>query len=406
MRGMPGRRGVLLGAGMAAVDGVLRQARADLPLAPGLPAGTRAEAMMEALPGKRPLIKLTWRPPNYETPLDAFVDPITPNDRFFVRYHLAGVPTREDLAGWSLTVGGPAAERTLRFTLDELKALPQVEMTAICQCSGNRRGLFAPHVPGVQWGSGAMGAAVWRGVRLADVLARAGVRASAVEVAFHGADRPVLEATQTFRKSIPMALATDPRVLLAFAMNGEAVPIWNGYPVRLVVPGWTGTYWIKHVTEIELRDQPLDSIWMSKTYRVPRGMFPASIPFPSQDDEKTSPITEIVVNSLITAPLEGARVEAGGFELRGLAWDGGHGIRSVDVSTDGGAHWVPATLGKAAGPFAFCPFSARIVPPGPGRLAVLTRATSRNGTLQPAELRRNPAGYHDNRIQSVTVSVG
>lgn len=405
MGGLLGRRRLVLGAGLAAAGGGLRGARAELPLSPALPAGTRQEAVLAALPGKQDLIKLSWRPPNYESPLDVFATPITPNDRFFVRYHLAGVPERETLSDWSLSVGGPAAQRDLRFTLAGLKQLPAAEVLAVCQCSGNRRGLFDPHVPGVQWGVGAMGAAHWRGARLADVLARAGVRAGAVEVAFRGADQPVLEATQPFRKSLPIALATDPRVLLAWSMNGEDIPIWNGYPVRLIVPGWTGTYWMKHLTQIELRDTPLDNLWMRKAYRVPRGMFPADTAFPSQDDDKTSPVTEIVVNSLITAPLDGAPVAAAGFDLRGLAWDGGHGIAAVDVSIDGGANWAAATLGEDMGPYAFRPFSARVAPRRTGRLVVQVRATGRNGAVQPPTLRRNPAGYHDNIIQSVTVDV-
>ena len=383
-----------------------RQRAAAASLNPALPAGTREEAVLEALPGKQELVKLSWRPPNYETPLDAFDTPITPNDRFFVRYHLAVVPSEAELANWSLTVGGEAAGAEAKFSLDDLKSFPAAEITAVCQCSGNRRGLFAPHVPGVQWGIGAMGNAVWRGARLRDVLARAGMKPEAVEVAFRGADGPVLEATPAFRKSIPVDRALDDNVLLAWEMNGAPLPVWNGYPVRLVVPGWTGTYWMKHVTRIDVLAKPLDNFWMAKGYRVPRGLFPVDRPFATQDNDKTSPITEIVVNSLITAPLDGAAVGNGGFTVRGLAWDGGHGIAKVEVSLDGGASWAAAALGEDLGRFAFRPWSFAAPPGGSGRITVQARATSANGATQPAKLVINPAGYNHNVIASIAVEAG
>ncbi len=401
MHGGVNRRAIVLGAGAAALLG--RGATA-MELNRGLPAGTREEAILEALPGKQPLIKLAWRPPNYESPLAAFAQPITRNDQFFVRYHLAVVPTEAELAGWSLSVGGEAANGEKTLKLDDLKALPQTEITAVCQCSGNRRGLFVPHVPGVQWGVGAMGNAVWRGARLRDVLSLVGVKPGAVEVAVRGADGPVLDATPPFRKSLPIDRAMDETVLLAWEMNGENIPIWNGFPLRLIVPGWTGTYWLKHVARIEVLARPLDNFWMQKAYRVPAGMFPVDRPFTTQDNAKTVPITEIVVNSLITAPADGASVPAGGFTLRGLAWDGGHGIAKVEVSTDSGATWAAATLGTDLGRFAFRPWTFAVPPVAAGALKLLARATNAAGATQPGKLLYNPAGYHDNVISSVTVT--
>lgn len=392
------RRTLLLGATAAA----LARPALGAALNPALPAGTRDEAVLDALPGKQPLLKLSWRPPNYETPLDAFADPITPNDRFFVRYHLAVVPTEAELSDWSLSVGGETGRGELRLSLADLKALPAHEVTAICQCSGNRRGLFTPHVPGVQWGVGAMGNAVWRGARLRDVLERAGIGAGVIEVALRGADGPVLEATPPFRKSIPLDRALDENTLLAWQMNGADLPIWNGYPVRVIVPGWTGTYWMKHVTRIDLLTKPLDSFWMQKGYRVPRGLFPVTRPFTSQENDKTSPVTDIVVNSLITAPNDGATVAAGS-QLRGLAWDGGSGIAKVEVSLDAGQSWQAATLGADLGRFAFRPWSFALPDGLSGTVTVLARATANSGMTQPAKLVANPAGYHHNVIASVTV---
>jgi DMSO/TMAO reductase YedYZ molybdopterin-dependent catalytic subunit len=161
--------------------------RADL--SPDLPAGTRAEAILEALPGKKPLIKLTYRPPNYETPASYLDSLFTPNNAFFVRYHLADIP-EVDERSWKLRVGGEAVGSPIELTLDDLRRFEPVQLAAVCMCAGNRRGLFQPHVPGIQWGSGAIGNAVWKGVRLGDVLNRAGIKKEAVEIAFDGADGP------------------------------------------------------------------------------------------------------------------------------------------------------------------------------------------------------------------------
>jgi len=135
----------------------------------GLPAGTNASSVLDALAGKRPLVKRSFRPPNYETPVELFRGAYTPNDAFYVRWHSA-VPELA-LADWRLRIAGPAAGQTREYTHAEIvRKFKRAEVTAVNQCSGNRRGLFAPHVPGVQWGYGAMGNAVWAGVRLKDLL--------------------------------------------------------------------------------------------------------------------------------------------------------------------------------------------------------------------------------------------
>jgi DMSO/TMAO reductase YedYZ molybdopterin-dependent catalytic subunit len=405
------RRKVVFGlgaaAGLGAVDGRVLAAGASAALDAALPAGTREAAMLEAPPGKKPLIKLTWRPPNYESPTHAFRDAITPNDEFFVRYHMAGIPEQADLArDWRLQVGGEGAERPFQLTLDELRReFPVAEVTALCLCSGNRRGFFEPHVPGVQWGSGAMGNARWRGARLADVLKRAGVRDGVVEIAANGADRALLDDTPDFRKSVPLAKALHPDTLIAYEMNGEPLPHLNGYPARLVVPGWTATYWIKHLANLDLLAKPMDGFWMRKGYRVPKGVFPAREPFTTQDDDKTSAITEIVVNSLVTAPAEGARVAANGFEVRGVAWDGGTGVRKVEVSLDGGASWRSAELGPDLGPYSLRTWSLRVADLPRGAARVLARATSVGGATQPDSALPNPAGYHHNAPRAVAFTV-
>src|SRR5215470_28598 len=214
------------------VNGADAQA-ATLGLPAQLPEGTRQEAVLDALPGKRPLIKLSYRPPNYETPIDLLRGAITPNDAFFVRYHLSDIP-EVNARGWRLSVGG--AGSALSLSLDELRQMPAVEVTAVCQCSGNRRGLFDPHVPGVQWGYGAMGCARWRGVRLKDVLDRVGLKREALEIVLAGTDKGAFDKTPPFIKSIPVWKAVEDTTLVAYEMNGQPLPHWNGFPARIVVP--------------------------------------------------------------------------------------------------------------------------------------------------------------------------
>jgi DMSO/TMAO reductase YedYZ molybdopterin-dependent catalytic subunit len=253
-----------------------------------LPDGTLAEQELYALPGKLPLIKKTFRPPNFETPIQYFRTPITQNRAFFVRWHLAGIP-QVDAKAWTLAVGGEAAERELKLTLAELKqAFKPAEVTAVNQCSGNRRGLFEPHVAGVEWGAGAMGNARWRGVRLKDVLARAGVKGNALEVVADGADQGALDKTPDFVKSLPMDIAMRDETLVAFEMNGAPLPHWNGYPVRLVVPGWTGTYWVKQLVSLRAVSQPEKSFWMSAAYRLPPACSRRR-PLPRSSMRRTSP---------------------------------------------------------------------------------------------------------------------
>ncbi len=369
----------------------------------GLPAGAVASAVLDALPGKRPLIKRSFRPPNYETPLASLHELYTPNDAFYVRWHM-GVPDVA-AASWRLRVAGPAALSAREFSLDELMRLPRHEVAAINQCSGNRRGLFQPHVTGVQWGYGAMGNARWAGARLKDVLEAAGIAPRAVEVAADGADAPTLTGPD-FVKSLPMWKALDPDTLVAYEMNEAPLPRWHGAPARLVVPGWTATYWVKSVTQLTVLDRPFEGFWMKSAYRVPRGLFGPSR-FESQENEQTAPITDIRVNSLVVTPEPGATVARDGpVEVHGFAWDGGSGIRKVECSTDGGATWREAALGRDLGRYAWISWRFALAPPASGRRILGVRATSRDGSAQPDALVPNPAGYHHNIVQQVEFHAG
>jgi DMSO/TMAO reductase YedYZ molybdopterin-dependent catalytic subunit len=374
-----------------------------LTMSPALPEGTRAEAALEALPGKKPLIKLSYRPPNYETPLPYLGSPITPNDAFFVRYHLSDIPV-VDARTWRVDVGGDGANGRAQLSLDDLKALPVSEIVAVCQCSGNRRGLYQPHVAGVEWGYGAMGCARWKGVRLKELLDRVGLKHEALEIVFNGAEGPVVDKTPDFVKSIPVWKALEETTLIAYEMNGAPLPHWNGFPARIIVPGWTGTYWVKHVTSIDAVTKPFDGFWMKSAYRIPLGKFPVVARFTSQETASNTPITEMVVNSLITGPAPDSTVKLGsGVTVSGLAWDGGYGIQSVEVSLDDGRSWSLAALGQDLGRFAFRPWTYRFVPRVRGKYVVKARATNQIGQTQTTQLIANPAGYHHNLIQSLTL---
>ncbi|MBF9233491.1 molybdopterin-dependent oxidoreductase [Microvirga alba] len=405
------RRSFLIGVGGAALSAPahLREGLAadSFSLDPHLPIGLRNIAQLEALPGKVPLIKLTYRPPNYETPLHYFNELFTPNDAFFVRYHLSDIP-EVDPKSWRLAVGGDAATKPFELTLDALKRdFMPVEIPAVCQCSGSRRGLFEPHVAGVEWGYGAMGNARWKGIRLKDILDRAGLTKEAIEIAFDGADGPALDKTPDFVKSIPVWKALDPDTLIAYEMNGQPLPHFNGAPARIIVPGWTATYWMKHLTRITARSTPEDNFWMKAAYRIPVGKFPLVQRFLTQETAANTPITEMVVNSLITTPAESEKVRMGQtLTAKGIAWDGGYGITSVEISTDEGQTWSRATLGPDVGRYSFRQWTFPLKTTRKGALTLLARATNAVGQTQNSTLIQNPGGYHHNLMHRVSVIVG
>src|SRR5271163_3852319 len=375
---------------------------AGVELAPGLPSGLDTSAAMETLPGKKPLIRLSYRPPNYEAPLDYFRTPITPNDEFYIRYHLSDIP-EVDVSSYKIAVGGDGANGQTELTLDDLKKMPAVEIAAVNQCSGNRRGLSNPHVPGVEWGYGAMGCARWKGVRLKDVVNIVGLKPEAIEIAFNGADGPAFDKTPDFIKSLPLWKAMDESTLVAYEMNGAPLPHYNGFPARLVVPGWTGTYWMKHLISITALTKPQGGFWMNPAYRIPLGLFPVVNRFISQENATTTPISEMVVNSLITSHADGATVKAGKITVSGLAWDGGYGITGVDVSTDGGKSWSATTLGEDLGRYAFRPWSFSLAAKR-GKTTVMANAINKIGQTQTASLLFNGAGYNNNVMQTVTLN--
>jgi sulfite dehydrogenase (cytochrome) subunit A len=359
-------------------------------------------------PQKRPLLRLTTRPPQLETPFNVFNEGVlTPNDAFFVRYHLTLSPPPENILHpdvFRLSIGG-AVNQPLKLSIAELKQqFENVEVVAVNQCSGNSRGFSSPRVSGGQLGHGAMGNARWRGVRLRDVLHKAGLAAGARQITFDGLDKPAVPQTPDFIKALDVDHALDGEVMLAFEMNGEQLPWLNGYPLRLVVPGHYGTYWVKHLHDINVIDKVFDGFWMSTAYRIPDNAC-ACVP-PGTAPTKTIPIARYNVRSFVTSLADGAKLKAGAETLvKGIAFDGGHGIAEVIFSSDGGRTWREAQLGKDLGKYSFREWTIRFTPRQPGPCELKVKATNRIGQSQPREALWNPAGYMRNVIETVRVEV-
>ncbi|WP_298200752.1 molybdopterin-dependent oxidoreductase [Novosphingobium sp.] len=395
------RRSLLSAAGLAAAAVPMRGLAQSLHRTVRMPFANGARPLIQ-LPGKREMILLTSRPPQLETPFAVFNEGvITPNDAFFVRYHLSGLPLEINPAGFRLTIGGHV-ERPLTLSLASLKRdFAASEVVAVNQCSGNSRGFVDPRVAGGQLGNGAMGNARWRGVPLRALLDRAGVRAGAVDVTFNGLDGPPLDAMPDFVKALGIDHARDGEVLVAYAMNGADLPFLNGYPLRLVVPGHYGTYWVKHLNQIMVRDTPFDGYWMKTAYRIPDNDCACVVP--GQKPDKTRPIGRMNVRSFVTSHTDGQRVAAGATtELRGIAFSGGAGIARVLVSTDGGQGWSEARLGEDLGRFSFREWRLGITLPV-GRHRLMVRAFAGDGEAQPFEPRWQPAGYMRNVVEGLTV---
>ncbi|MBV9657498.1 MAG: molybdopterin-dependent oxidoreductase [Verrucomicrobia bacterium] len=402
------RRDFLLLTGGAAAAALLPSVSAPGrdPVAAPPPGGSAnaAPAEMVRLPEKTDLLLVTDRPPQLETPLGMFTQDLTPNELFYVRWHLSEIPLSVDLAAFRLKVGGHV-ETPLELSVEQLKKdFPAAEVVAVNQCSGNSRSFFNPPVAGVQWGNGAVGNARWKGVRLRDLLAKAGVKAGAVEVAFNGLDKPLLDKTPDFAKALPTDVALQPNVLVAYEMNGAPLPILNGFPVRLVVPGWYATYWVKMLNDIRVTTEKSQSFWMEKAYRIPASA--RANETPDKLDPNTVPISKMNVRSFVVAPAEGGDVSLKqGIEIHGVAFDGGSGIKKVEISTDGGKTWADARLGPDLGNYSWRRFRLDWKPKAAGAVRVMARATSNAGETQDDTVIWNRSGYMRNNIEHVDVFV-
>jgi DMSO/TMAO reductase YedYZ molybdopterin-dependent catalytic subunit len=356
-------------------------------------------------PEKGEMILLRTRPPLLETPLAVFDDGVfTPNDRFFVRWHLPIIPTSIDVNTFRLRIHGHV-NRPIEITLDEvLKNFDPIELAAVNQCSGNGRAFFSPRVPGGEWGNGAMGNAMWTGFPLKSLLEKAGIRNGAVQVRFNGLDSGEVPATPDFLKSLSVEHAMDGQVMVAYGMNGSQLPLLNGFPLRLVVPGWFSTYWVKMLSDIEVLNKPDENFWMSTAYRIPDT--PGGIMKPGEKDVRMVPIDRMLPRSFLTNLKDGDKIHVGAqTKVRGIAFGGDAGLKEVAFSSDGGANWKSAMLGEDHGAFSFRQWHADFAANKPGRRTLMVKATNRNGITQPARAGWNPGGYMRNVVEQITVRV-
>ena len=354
-------------------------------------------------PEKTDLILRTDRPPQLETPLQYFLHDLTPNEAFYVRWHLEGIPTAIDVEAFRLQIDGHV-EKPISLSLADLRAkFETVSLIAVNQCSGNSRSFFEPRVPGGQWKNGALGNARWGGVRLRDLLDRAGVKGGAVEVSFSGLDRAAMSGTPNFVKALEVDHARDGEVMVAFQMNDAALPMLNGFPLRLVVPGWYATYWVKALNHIQVLPQKFHGFWMDKAYRIPTS--PDGKESPEHLASETTPIHRMSLRSLFVRPEPGEQIPAKApFEIQGIAFDGGAGIQRVEVSSDDGASWGTALLDQELGKYSWRRWRFRWSPADPGKYRLKVRAFNRAGQQQTTSL-WNRAGYMRNVIEQTEVEV-
>jgi DMSO/TMAO reductase YedYZ molybdopterin-dependent catalytic subunit len=364
-----------------------------------LPSRLFAQTAAAAPAGKEKLIVRSVRPPDYEAPVALLDSWITPYESFYVRSHLPP-PAPIDASSWKLQVDGEVSAPA-SLSLDDLRRMPSTTMTATLECAGNGRGFYQPAVAGVQWGRGAVGTARWTGVRMADVLKRAGIRSTGRFVVMDGADRP-LGTMPDFVRQLPLEKALHADTLIAYEMNGAPIPALHGFPLRAIVPGWEGAYWMKWLSSLRVVDREFDGFWVSTAYRYPtRKVAPGA----AVDPKDMAPLTGLAVKSLITQPLEGATHAPGRLEVGGFAWAGEFDIAAVDVSTDGGATWAPARLTGETARYTWRRFAYSFDAAKPESYLIMSRARDSSGRVQPMSPPWNPSGYLWNAPDAVRIEV-
>jgi DMSO/TMAO reductase YedYZ molybdopterin-dependent catalytic subunit len=367
-------------------------------VASAAPAALWAQAPRIAV-GKEKLTIRSVRPPDYETPVALLDSWLTPVEHFYVRSHMS-VPSGLDAATWMLQVEGEV-DTPVSLSLDELRKMPSATVTAVLECAGNGRAFFDPPVAGIQWEKGAVGNARWTGVRMGDVLKRAGVKATGRFVTMNGADRG-LGTQPDFIRQVPIDKALNPDTLIAYEMNGQPIHPLHGFPLRAIVPGWEGAYSIKWLTTLRVIDREFDGFWVATGYRYPTKIV---APGAAVDPKDMAPLTGLVVKSLITRPLEAAAIAPGKIDVAGFAWAGENDISRVDISTDHGATWQQARLVGERAKYAWRRFEYSFQATRPESYLILSRATDNNGKTQPITPPWNPSGYLWNAPDSVRVEV-
>ncbi len=320
-----------------------------------------------------------------ETPLGSLANYHTAPERFFVRSHF-GPPTEVPL-DWKLTIDGEVGA-PITFSLDDIRKLAPTTRSVTLECAGNGRGVFdLKSTSGVQWQYGAVSTAAWSGVSLGALLERAGLRSSAQHLWMEARDQAPLPTVPKFLRSIPRAVALGD-AFVAYEMNGRAIPLLHGGPLRLIVPGWFGMASTKWLSAIHARTLASDNFFMAHGYRY----------------ADQSPVQELHVKSVIASPLADERVRVGTLSVKGQAWTGtsGGAVQTVDVSADGGHSWRPARLVGPEQRGAWRSWEADVVA-APGDVTLMARATDSSGAIQPAFAIANPGGYGNNSIHQVRV---
>jgi len=402
----PDRRGFLKNAGLATMAALVGGA---IPFHRNMPAGMIPAALAEEpfrIEGKDGLVVLNDRPVNAETPAHLLDDAVTPTARHFIRNN--GVPPKAvDAASWTLTVDGEV-EEPFELSIDELKdRFEVVTLQLQLECGGNGRAFFEPNARGNQWTLGAVACSEWTGVRLADVLEAAGLKDSAVYTAHYGADEHLSgdPDKRPISRGVPISKALSPYNLIAFEQNGAAIHPMNGYPLRLVIPGWPGSCSQKWLQRIQIRDQVHDGTKMTgRSYRVPS--YPVA-PGEEVPTEAFEIIESMPVKSLITFPQSNVEVAAAEpvTEVRGHAWAGDNRVAAVDLSIDFGATWQRAELSEPVNDYAWQHFRAQVRFPMAGYYEVWARATDDQGRMQPFAIAWNPKGYLNNAMHRIPVRV-
>jgi DMSO/TMAO reductase YedYZ molybdopterin-dependent catalytic subunit len=349
--------------------------------------------------GKEKLTIRSVRPPDYETPVALLDSWLTPVEHFYVRSHMP-VPSGLDAATWMLQVEGEV-DAPVALTLDDLRKMPSATVTAVLECAGNGRAFFDPPVAGIQWEKGAVGNARWTGVRMADVLKRAGLKTTARFVTMNGADRG-MGSQPDFIRQVPVDKALHPDTLIAYEMNGQPIHPLHGFPLRAIIPGWEGAYSIKWLTTLRAIDREFDGFWVATGYRYPTRIV---APGAAVDPKDMAPLTGLVVKSLITRPLEATTLAPGKVHVAGFAWAGETDISRVDISTDHGATWQQARLAGERAKYAWRRFEYSFQAVRPESYLILSRATDANGKTQPITPPWNPSGYLWNAPDAVRVEV-
>jgi DMSO/TMAO reductase YedYZ molybdopterin-dependent catalytic subunit len=362
------------------------------------------EGQLVSVEGKKPMILLTDRPYNLETPLKYFLEDFTPNDVFFVRWHLSGLPTSVNPDTFHIRISGNV-KTSLSLTLNDLKTkFKSVTLPALCACAGNARSCFKPRVAGAQWVNGGMGNAKWTGVRLRDILEMAGAKSNSKFISFNGMDAPPLPSVPDFVKTLTYDHSDDGEVMIAYEMNGQPIPLLNGYPLKLVVPGWYATYWVGMLNEVKVYADTVKAYWMDKAYQIPKGVSNGN-ESPDSLAKKTEPINKMDVRSIFVSPEPETVLEKGkSIEIQGLAFDGGDEITKVEISYNKGETWTEAKLDPSLGKYSWRRWRCDFKPETEGKYTLCVKATNAKGETQPWH-QWNRSGYMRNEIESLEVDV-